>query len=556
MLSKLKLRFGSSPGQSTLDIDPRPITIFVGPNNSGKSALLREIDASLENPGVTVQILDSLTPRAISQAEIDAVVASRGQVQSQPGQPAVYHVTRLKPGTAMGPGMGGVNLERNANGQWEFRDPPPGPIATTRAASLLTVFLDGKTRLSLLDNAPAGSLHIPPQNHLAALFRNDAARARIAQLTSEVFGEFFTIDPTPMTEFHAKLSPRAPVDIQEERATDARAIAFHAASRHISAYSDGVKAYTGLLSAVSSTVFKLILIDEPEAFLHPPLARRLGRNIAELASTQQACVIAATHDADFVMGAVQSGTAVNVVRLTYRSGVATARHLPAQTLTDLMRDPLLRSAGVIRSLFHAAVVVCEADADRAFYEEINDRLALNNDGVADGLFLNVQNKQTIRRVIGPLRSMGIPAAAVVDLDIFKGNDLEQLLDAAHIPSTQRPAVSAQIAQMQAEFVRCNAAPEGAGLSSLDATAQQALKSLLARLASFGIFVVPVGELENWLVHLGVTGKKKEWLPKMFGAMGADAAAPTYVRPANGDVWQFIRGIRAWALDPNRGGIPS
>lgn len=555
MLNNLKLRFGSSAGQPVLDFDPRPITIFVGPNNSGKSALLREIDSSLENPGAATQILDSISPRPITQAEIDEIVTARGQIQSAPGQPLLYHVTRLKPGPGQGPGVGGLSFERDNDGQWTWRDPSVGPAATNRAASLLTVFLDGKTRLSLLDNAPAASLHMPPQNHLAALFRNDAARARIAQLTNEVFGEFLTVDPTPMTEFHAKLSPRAPLDVQEERATDARAIAFHAASRHISTYSDGVKAYAGLLSAVSSTVFKLILIDEPEAFLHPPLARRLGRNIADLASAQQACVVAATHDADFVMGAVQSGTAVTVVRLTYRAGVATARHLPAHTLTDLMRDPLLRSAGVIRSLFHATVVVCEADADRAFYEEINDRLATNSDSVVDGLFLNVQNKQTVRRVIGPLRSMGIPAAAVVDLDVLKGNDLELLLDASHIPAARRPALSAAVAHVQAEFVRCKALPESGGLAALDAGAAQALQDLLSSLRDFGIFLVPVGALENWLSHLGVNGKR-DWLPRMFVAMGADSASTAFVRPANGDVWDFVRSIRAWALNPNREGIPT
>lgn len=555
MLNQIALRAGSSPGQPALALDPKPITIFVGPNNSGKSALLREIDQTLENPGNVSHILGQLSPRTISQAEIDSVVSARGQNNSQPGQPETFVVGRLKPG-ASGPISGSVSFRRDANGQWVFHD-PTGQHAITRAASLLTILLDGRTRLSLLDDAPSGSLLNPPQNHLAALFRNDTARQRIRDLTSEAFGEFFTIDPTPMTQFHAKLASRAPADVLEERATDARAIAFHSASRHISAYSDGVKAYVGLLSALSSSVFRLILVDEPEAFLHPPLARRLGRNIAELASTQQACVIASTHDADFVMGAVQSGVGVNVVRLTYRGGVATARHLPAGDLTALMRDPLLRSAGVIRSLFHAAVVVCEADSDRAFYEEINDRVnAAAPDGVSDALFLNVQNKQTVRRVIRPLRAMGIPAAAIVDIDILKGNDLEDLLDAAWIPPANRAVLSAAVASVQAEFTRCGAEAEAAGLSRLDAAASTALNSLLATLCTYGLFLVPVGALEQWLSHLGIAGRKRDWLPSVFAAMGTDPADPNYVKAAATDVWAFIRAVARWCADPNRLGIPA
>lgn len=39
-----------------------------------------------------------------------------------------------------------------------------------------------------------------------------------------------------------------------------------------------------------------------------------------------------------------------------------------------MQNPLLRSIGVFNALFYNAVVVTEADADRAFYQEINERL--------------------------------------------------------------------------------------------------------------------------------------------------------------------------------------
>ncbi|WP_370739764.1 AAA family ATPase [Falsiruegeria mediterranea] len=37
--------------------------------------------------------------------------------------------------------------------------------------------------------------------------------------------------------------------------------------------SDGCRAYTGILGALYSGPYKVVLIDEPEAFLHPPLAR-------------------------------------------------------------------------------------------------------------------------------------------------------------------------------------------------------------------------------------------------------------------------------------------
>jgi predicted ATPase len=45
------------------------------------------------------------------------------------------------------------------------------------------------------------------------------------------------------------------------------------------AASDGVQAFVGIVCAVLWGDYRAILIDEPEAFLHPPLARKLGRQL-------------------------------------------------------------------------------------------------------------------------------------------------------------------------------------------------------------------------------------------------------------------------------------
>ena len=84
-----------------------------------------------------------------------------------------------------------------------------------------------------------------------------------------------------------------------------------------------------------------------------------------------------------------------------------------------MRNPLLRSIGVLSGLFYEAVVVTESDTDRAFYQEINERLLAESDerGVANCLFLNAQNKQTVWDIVQPLRELGIPAVGVVDVDV-------------------------------------------------------------------------------------------------------------------------------------------
>ena len=57
-----------------------------------------------------------------------------------------------------------------------------------------------------------------------------------------------------------------------------------------------------------------------------------------------------------------------------------------------------------------------------------------------------------------------------------------------------------------------------------------------------MFVVPRGELEDWLPSLGVPGKKTDWTVAMLERLGSDPADPDYVQQTSGDVWDFIRDI--------------
>lgn len=326
--------------------------------------------------------------------------------------------------------------------------------------------------------------------------------------------------------------------------------------------SDGVKAYSGILAAVLSQDLRVILLDEPDAFLHPPLARRLGNALTALASERDGNVLASTHDSNFLMGCIQAGKPVNVVRLSYREGEASARLLEAGRLRTMMRDPLLRSTRVMDALFHQGALVCEGDADRAFYQEINDRLmGAGRVALTDCVFLNAQNKQTIRRIIGPLREMGIPAAAVVDLDIVKkgtSNDLRDLMAAAKVPDGLIKSFGQLRGEVEAAFAAQDLVPKRAGIASLVAGQRDSANVLLRDLAEYGIFVVTVGELELWLPTLSVGSEtqdqKQNWLPSIFDRMGNDPDEVGYLEPKVGDVWGFIEQIANWVADPLRKGM--
>jgi hypothetical protein len=261
------------------------------------------------------------------------------------------------------------------------------------------------------------------------------------------------------------------------------------------------------------------------------------------------------------MGCIQSGVPVNLVRLTYRDGVATARILPNNDVLKMMRNPLLRSTGVLSSLFYEFVVVTEADTDRAFYLEINERLQLSRSdvGIPNGLFLSAQNKQTEQTIIRPLRELGIPAAGIVDIDILKegGNVWTAFLESGFVPKVEHESLHTLRSALKTKFDETgkNLKRDG-GVDLLQPGDREAANNLFDKLAEYGLFVVRRGELESWLNHLGVGGHGPTWLIEIFERMGEDPSSPTYVKPSTDDVWGFIGRIKQWLVNPNRKGIPS
>lgn len=87
------------------------------------------------------------------------------------------------------------------------------------------------------------------------------------------------------------MSERAPSDNQEEQALDEKARSFHGAATEILELSDGVQAFSGILAAVLSANYKIVLVDEPEAFLAPALRRKLGSRLATLSQEREGTLI-------------------------------------------------------------------------------------------------------------------------------------------------------------------------------------------------------------------------------------------------------------------------
>jgi hypothetical protein len=374
----------------------------------------------------------------------------------------------------------------------------------------------------------------------------------------ESLREYCVLDAsTEGAQILLRMSPEAPDSYLEKRTFEN--FAKLRSLDTIDNRSDGVKAFVGVLLQVITGEPEFLAIDEPEAFLHPGLAHRLGGYLARLLGRDQR-VLAATHSSQLLMGCVQSGSPVTIVRLTYERGDATARILSSADISKMMLDPLLRSARTLEGIFYDGVVVAEADADRSFYDEIYSRscAAEGDRSNPNILFLNAQNKQTLHRLVRPLRRLGIPAVAAVDFDFLEegGSNWKSLLSVASVSDIDRKSLSLARTLIAEVYENAGVKMKTEGIAFLQGGNRDAAKSLLAHLAEHGIFVVPNGALESWLPKLGVNGPKEQWITRMFERMGSDPSASDYVRPSQDDVWGYVNQIRHWITNSHRLGMPS
>jgi hypothetical protein len=423
-----------------------------------------------------------------------------------------------------------------------------------------TLILDGRNRINLVNQQSAGDFQQPPHTSFQVLIRDDVKRKEVRRIIHEAFGKYFVIDPTFLGQLRLRLSATPPTTETEERGIHDDAVKFHAKASLIEQASDGVRAFTGIVTEIIAGDPSVLLIDEPEAFLHPSLAFNLGKEIALTSSKSEKRIFVSTHSPNFVMGCIQSGEPVNIVRLTYRDEVPTARVLSNQDILRLMRNPLLRSTGVISGLFYEFVIVTESDADRAFYQEINERLLRSQSGmgISNCLFINAQNKQTVKTIIKPLRELGIPAVGVVDIDIVKdgGQVWTGFLQSSFIPELEHQSLATLRNAVKQKFDESKKdMKKDGGVEILSDSDKEAANNLFNKLDEYGVFVVRKGELESWLPNLGATGHGPSWLIDIFEKMGEDPALESYLKPSNEDVWLFLEEIKKWFANPTRKGIP-
>lgn len=186
---------------------------------------------------------------------------------------------------------------------------------------------------------------------------------------------------------------------------------------------DGVKGFIGILLYLILDFYKVYLIDEPEAFLHPPQARIMGQLIGELSKGKKQIFIS-THSEQLIHGLLDKASdRVKIVRITRNQDTNHASALNAEDIKRVWNDPILKYSNILDGLFYKNVVLCESDSDCRFYSIINDFLQLEQGKYADTFFTYSGGKQRVPVIMQALSSLGVETKVIVDFDVLNDSSM-------------------------------------------------------------------------------------------------------------------------------------
>ncbi|MEA2900856.1 MAG: hypothetical protein QOH36_743 [Actinomycetota bacterium] len=344
---------------------------------------------------------------------------------------------------------------------------------------------------------------------LQTLFRDGDRESELSDICVRIFGFPLTLDRVNgnvLLRIGTPGIPSPPLQHPTQEYADA-VLALPA----LADQGDGVKNYLGMVLHLMTGQASIVVLDEPEAFLHPAQGRALGRHLGQQAAEHNRQLFTATHDRDFVLGLLESDCPTTLLRINRVGTMSSSAALDATEVKDIWDKPALRYSNVLQGLFHRAVAVCEADADCRWYGAVLDQMG-RRIGVPseEVLLVPAGGKAQVPICMNALAALDVRAFAILDFDAILDTDfiitlLDSLKDAGEDLKEEVKRLTRTIKnQLTTPEQKRHAKMAGLqGLPAGDVT--RMAKDVVSRLRSCGALVVAVGEMESFDRSLGGHG---------------------------------------------------
>lgn len=282
---------------------------------------------------------------------------------------------------------------------------------------------------------------------------------------------------------------------------------------------DGMRSFVSVLLDTFTSEHTITLIDEPEAFLHPPQARLLGKMLATHNPDGRQLFIS-THSEDFLQGLLDADNDnVTVIRINRNENINHMSILQSSDIKALWDKPLLRYSNILSGLFHEKVVVCESDYDCLFYRSVIDAIYEDKGEFApDIMFTHCGGKDRIHTAVSALHALNVTVVALTDFDILNvGAKFKKLVTAFGVDwDTTLAEQMKTIYQNMGGTAKSWEAIKKIGKQGFEGNAPAAYEAVEQVCRKAGLFVIPLGEIECF--DKTVTEKKEGMGVLRFGKL--------------------------------------
>lgn len=383
-------------GGLKIDLNESSILVIVGPNNAGKSSTLRELRDHLQDGFRFGPVLRAAEIRVVgTSSSFKRELKKIGLATAKVGVLKIgfreYDVEKVD-----------EDIKRS------FVGSPIIPFFVS--------YLGAEERLKITDPTRREDYILSaPKNPMQWLELDEGAESHISGIFEKTFDAKLILNTLAGENLMLHIIRND--DALPEITSTREAATWLAGLPRLHRQGDGMRSFAGTMMSLLVHPTSTILLDEPEAFLHPPQTRRLAEVIAR--EVPGGCqVIVATHNDSFLRALLDSsGARVTLVRIVREGKINKGTVLNQSQLAEMWSDPLLRTSDVLSSLFHEVAILSEGESDARFYGALLDATR-GDERDPDARIFQFGGKDRIASIARALRLIGIPVVVIVDIDIL------------------------------------------------------------------------------------------------------------------------------------------
>ncbi|ACB51369.1 unknown [Crocosphaera subtropica ATCC 51142] len=405
-----KIKFSDD---SEVTFDSNQIVVFVGPNNVGKSASLKELNILTRSNHKNGKVIKDF--RLQKEGSIDYLVEylEKFSMKEFSNNPEPHYK-----GYRFNVYKGNCRSWWSMNNQ--LLDLQPVFINLIKTEDRLTAANPPKN-ISLTKDAIQHPIHF--------LQKDDTIEKQFSDYFRQAFGQDLIVHRNAGDHVPLYIGQK-PIPKEGEDRVSRSYLEELEKLPLLHEQGDGMRSFVGVLLNAFISNHNILLIDEPEAFLHPPQARLLGKMLAKDLPTDRQLFLA-THSSDFLRGLLEAQVSrLKIIRIEREKHINKISVLDNSEIIEVWNDPLLRHSNILDGLFHSKVIICESDSDCRFYSAILQSIYENESNISpDFLFVHCGGKHRVSSVVKALKQLNVNVNSILDFDVLNNqNPLKQIFE--------------------------------------------------------------------------------------------------------------------------------